>query len=179
MRCFVAAFLTPASAVELHSAFRAVYPEDESALPQARMRRVPLDNYHVTLKFIGEAAEADLPALLGAVADLPGGNDRTGTIVTEMRRFVGFPRPAAARMAVGELPPDLRLQTWASELEAALGASDRAFRPHVTVARFRRPVAFPVTELDRPLCLELQLPALYRSEQTGSGVRYRRVTAAP
>lgn len=179
MRCFVAAFLTSASAVALQSAFRAVCAEDDGAWPPSLIRRIPLDNYHVTLKFIGEAAETDLPALLAAVASLPEGNAGSGVLHTDVCRFVGFPRPAAARMAVAELLPEPRLQNWASGLEAALGAADRPFRPHVTVARLRRPVAFPVRELDRPMRLELQPPALYRSEQTADGVRYRRLTAAP
>lgn len=179
MRCFVAAFLEPASAAGLQSAFRAVFTVDRGAGPERAMRRIPRENYHVTLKFIGETAQADLPGLLSTVSRLHGGGAPGGALQTQTCRFVGFPRPAAARLAVAELPPDPRLQAWASELESALGEADRAFRPHVTVARFQRPVAFPVRELDEPLRLELQLPALYCSEQTAGGVRYRRLTAAP
>lgn len=174
MRCFVAAFLEPASAAGLRSAFQAVCAEDDGALAEPAVRRVPPDNYHVTLKFIGETAEAAVPELLSTVADLEG-----GAIVTQVWRFVGFPRPAAARLVVGELRPEPRLQAWAAALETALGTADRTFRPHVTLARFRRPVAFHVREFERPVRLDLQPPALYRSEQTGGGVRYRRLTAAP
>lgn len=174
MRCFVAAFLEPASAAGLQSAFEAVCAEDDGALAKLSMRRVPPDNYHVTLKFIGETGEAALPELLSTVADLEGHATQT-----EVRRFVGFPRPAAARLAAGELPPEPRLQAWAAALETALGTADRAFRPHVTLARFRLPVAFHVRGLGRAIRLELQPPALYRSEETARGVRYRRLTAAP
>jgi RNA 2',3'-cyclic 3'-phosphodiesterase len=103
-----------------------------------RLRRVPPENYHLTLAFVGEATEAQLAALR-AIGCAPGGASHWGA-------------PAAVRFDACEFWPDAGVMAaTASECPAPLEelslairadlygqrlADDaKPFRPHVTLAR--------------------------------------------
>ena len=166
MRCFVAAFLAGESAERLQSRAGAVLGD----LPSHRdVRRVPQQNYHVTLTFLGEIGPDVLPEALAAV-DRLGGHPVAGRVVA----LTGFPRPSAARLLAAELEPEPQLEGWWASLQGLAGAVERGFRPHVTVLRFRRPRTFRPSPL--PVAVDLETPRLYRSDQTPDGVRYRPVT---
>ena len=171
VRCFAAAFLTRESARRLQAVAR------ESLGPRLwqsdHARRVPLANYHVTLKFLGALTEPAAAAALRAVEDLAG--RELEARATGLR---GFPQRRSARLVAAELETHPSLEAWWAALQKRLGAEDRGFRPHVTVLRLRRPRPFRPLTLAEPVSLVLCAPRLYRSDQTGEGVRYAPVDSA-
>jgi len=168
VRCFVATFLAPESARRLRSAARA---GAGGLLRRPDARQVPLENYHVTLKFLGEVGEDALPEALEAVASLAAHG-----VVARVTGLIGLPRAGAARLLAAEMAPQPDLHAWWTALQARLGAEERPFRPHVTVLRLRRSRAFAPAALPEPVTVELAHPRLYRSDEGADGVRYRPVS---
>ncbi|MFW6092600.1 MAG: RNA 2',3'-cyclic phosphodiesterase [Pseudomonadota bacterium] len=163
LRCFVGARVAPASRRLLRTTLEQVLPAPE----RPRGRLVPVENLHLTLKFLGATPKADVPALLRQVRAL-----EPHALTVPVTRIVGLPRPARARNLVAELARHPQLLAWRARLEAALGAEDRFFRPHVTLERLRRPGTVAPVTLEAPLEIELEPPTLYRSEPAEDGVRY-------
>lgn len=169
MRCFVAAVPAPEDAERLQQAFADVSGQLHTGAGRpARWRPVPVTNYHVTLKFLGDIAEEELVAVLAAV-DRLAGHELSAAVL----RFVGFPQQERARLVAAELAAQPRLQAWAAQLDAELGSGGRPFRPHVTVARLARPRSLQQAVCREPLALALAPPRLYRSVKVPGGVRYQ------
>lgn len=165
LRCFVGAFLLPADARRLRRAAvaRIRVGSSDRLLPEA--------NHHVTLKFLGDVPRARLAAVRDRVAALA-----AHPLAAELPALTGFPQPGAARMLVAEVVAPDALYRWRAALEADFGRDDRDFRPHVTVARCRRPRRLDPVPLTPPLSVTLLAPLLYRSDTDRHGARYRPVT---
>lgn len=104
------------------------------------MRRTPLENLHVTLKFLGDVDDPRMPELLEALAtateDVPAFELEVMEIgyMPSRRR----PRLLAART---DRPTALeKLQEQVEELTHAIGfqKEGRAYNPHITLGRYRR-----------------------------------------
>ena len=156
-------FLSQGAARELAAA---VAP----ALPAASRGRVPVANYHVTLKFLGATPASRLPGVLDRVAGLD-----AHPVTVRVTGVTGFPGPGRARVLVATLAPEPQLAAWHDALTVLADRDDRAFRPHVTLQRLGRPRRVASFGLQEPLTVELQAPRLYRSDSTRQGVRYRPV----
>jgi 2'-5' RNA ligase len=100
---------------------------------EAGVRRVPRENYHMTLAFVGDVAVSQLPILLKAGAAQ---KERAFSVTVDACEY--WPKPgaivAAARFVPAELHrlwrqlhQDLAGYAWALESER--------LRPHVTLAR--------------------------------------------
>lgn len=100
-------------------------------------RWVRAEGLHVTLKFIGEVEEGAVPAMRESLAKIA----PREPIEIAFRHFGFFPNERRPRVfwvgmeagpALGELAAeiDARLQT------VGIAHDDRAFRPHLTLARF-------------------------------------------
>jgi 2'-5' RNA ligase len=77
-------------------------------------------------------------------------------------------------MLAVELEPGPQLAAWHAQLCRAwpVAAPERTYRPHVTLARSRRPLAMP--EVDCPVStLALDAPRLYESLTLPTGASYR------
>lgn len=167
MRLFVALLLEPALLEAL-------------AAHQARIRRldtagcvrwVDPHGIHLTLKFFGEVAEADLEDL-GAALDLAV-RSRSAPLLALGAPGV-FPGPSRPRVLwVGVRDQAARLPALAAAVGAAtapLGWDEerRAFQPHLTVGRVREPVR---ADAMRPLMAAFEaLPS-----RAGEAVRHPRV----
>jgi RNA 2',3'-cyclic 3'-phosphodiesterase len=169
VRCFVGAAVEAGAAQRLQAAFLARFP----TLP-AGARLVPLSNYHVTLKFLGQVRKALLPDLVDQVAALG-----AGPLTVEVSGYAGLPRAARAHSVVAELVAHPDLVDWKCRLEVTVGKEDRPYRPHVTVARCRPGATFPAAPIGEPLLLPLHGPQLFRSDQVPGGVKYTPITALP
>lgn len=99
------------------------------------------ETLHLTLKFIGDVEEADIPDLIEAVRRAA---SRCGPFTFDTRGVGAFPSPRRPRVVwVGVVPVDA-LFDLQGELErelAALGVprEERRWSPHITVGRIRDP----------------------------------------
>lgn len=107
-----------------------------------RLRRPPIEQWHLTVAFYGEVAEGVVPELTERLGRAAG---RTPAIELELRRAGAFPRRRAAQVLwLGVHQPDARLSRLAERGTAAgrrcgIAMEDRRFTPHLTVARLRPP----------------------------------------
>lgn len=155
--------------------------------PTARIKWSPPENLHITTKFIGEWPEERLPELEAALRPLPA----CGPIPVRMRGLGFFPNPHSPRVFwVGiEAPP--QLAALAADTDRALAAlgiasEQRAFSPHLTLARIKEPVPMqPLRETIAALpSLEFgEFTAdrffLYQSRLNPSGSVYTKVSEYP
>ena len=163
-------------ALELPAAERAVLARWGRAACAAdpALRPVAEEALHVTLHFLGERPEADIPALVGVIAGVPGTAIRltgTGALWLSPRRphvlTLGLESGGGALTALhGVLGPALEAATpgWSPDR--------RPLRPHITLARGRerpRPAAAPAAP-----ALSCAAPAvvLMRSRLSPAGAVY-------
>lgn len=156
-------------------------------LPRARW--VDLENVHLTLVFLGETAEADVPAL---AAGLRTAFARCPPLELRLAGGGTFPPGRPARVAwVGvEAPPEL-LTLQADVTRAAVETighepEERAWRPHVTLARCpdpwrREAVEKFNTALTGPIGQPFGVDhgVLFESKLSPKGARYRAVETFP
>jgi 2'-5' RNA ligase len=102
--------------------------------PVAKLSWIPVEKLHITTKFIGEWPEERLDELKGALAEVKS----TGPIDLVIRGLGRLPRVLYARVV-----PNEALTALAAATERAVGlpAEDRAYRPHITLARIRQRVS--------------------------------------
>lgn len=170
----------PAAAIEVLSATR------EHARPfvtSLSPRFTTAEQMHVTLAFLGDIAPPVSLELERVAAALAG---RHPPFTAKLSRLTSFGGPERARVLIVEVETDSpTLTALASELESAaaeLGVprQERAFRPHVTLARFKHPgsVAELLSQVElAPLQLEFSELRLVASTLTPSGSQYRVIAA--
>ena len=169
LRLFVALDLPATVRCELAAWCERVAPD--------RIRRVPADNLHVTLAFLGSrsAEEADAVAAL-----LPEVAEPLGELTTGGALWLPPRRPGVLTVAV---EADGRLAALHSAVVAGLQEAigfepeGRAFRPHVTVGRVPRDARLRPPSLPAPPALTFTAPSatLYRSRTQPGGARYEPV----
>ena len=113
----------------------------ERLQPTARIKWSPPSNMHITTKFIGEWPEERLGEITGALGAL----QRCGPIAIAIRNLGFFPNPHSPRVfwAGIEAAPELaQLARDTDRAMAALGiaSEQRAFAPHLTLARIKERV---------------------------------------
>lgn len=144
------------------------------------LRWTPWQNWHLTLRFLGDTDAARIPAL-GALLQTVARRPPSTIQLRALRWFPSERRRIALAVTVAD---DVRLTEMQSKLERGVvdlgfAPEARRFRPHVTVARApRRRKAPAFAEVP----LELELPVtelvLYESVATREGVRYAALTRA-
>ena len=175
LRLFVALDVPDAVRVSLASWCERVAP--------AGVRRVPAENLHMTLAFLGSCSAADaaaVGALLAAVAEASGA---VGPLRTAGALWLPPRRPGVLTVALagGEGLGALRSALVAQLREAiAFEPERRAFRPHVTVGRVPRGARVAADALSPPpaLTFEARALTLYRSHTGRGGARYEALTSA-
>jgi len=135
-----AALEIPAAVGDNLAALIKEFRELSSQVADKRPRWVRPENLHVTLKFIGEVAEAKLEGIGAALS----------TVQTDAQlelRFHGlgfFPNENRPTVLWTGLDASTSLQTLAGDIDGALATQGiakekRAFVPHLTLARFDSP----------------------------------------
>lgn len=115
----------------LLDAFRAVAKEP---------RWVRTENLHVTLKFLGEAAESKVDTLHRALGEIR--SDKP--VALEFRGLGFFPSEKHPRVFWAGMEVSSNLKTLAGDIETAveklgIPREKREFSPHLTLARLERP----------------------------------------
>lgn len=109
--------------------------------PAAAIQWSPLENLHITTKFIGEWPEAELPKLKQALAGL----SRRDPFEVEIRGLGWYPNPHSPRIFWAGIHGGEALHGLARDTEEALvrigvDAEKKAYSPHLTLARIKTPV---------------------------------------
>lgn len=144
---------------------------------------------HLTMKFLGEVSEADAPRL-AAAADAVAARHRSFEMTLGgVGAFPNFRRARVVRIGVAADP---RLELLHHDLEVACAEAGfevegRPFRPHITLARVRTPLApdrvKPFARAARRVAYaasdEVRALGLLESTLGSSAAGYRRVHAAP
>ena len=136
VRAFVAIDLPE----ELLRELRALQARLELELPKNAVRWTPAEQIHLTLKFLGNIASADLDKLEAALAATC---QRAKPFRLRAKSLGCFPNPARPRVIWVGLEDELQpLQALQSQIDAATQSwcaksDERAFRPHLTIGRVR------------------------------------------
>jgi len=146
-----------------------------SLLVGAGWRHTPVERLHVTLAFIGEVSQGSLETARESVVGLEGAQGG----VPELDGFLFLPAPSRARVvALGFHDPEQVFEGLYEELMGRLESAGvmkregRAFRPHLTIARSRRPVEVgPMSDVPRSV-FSVESMCLYRSELRREGPVY-------
>jgi 2'-5' RNA ligase len=151
---------------------------DEAA--PVEVRRVPAENLHVTLAFLGMCGQRDAPAagaVLATVARPVGALRTAGALWLPPRRPGVLAIGLQHEPALAELQRDLSVA-----LTDAIGFEPerRAFQAHVTVGRVRRGTKVRTAQPLQPPALEFPATAvtLYRSCTGPAGSRYEALARA-
>jgi 2'-5' RNA ligase len=155
---------------------------------------VPRQNLHLTLRFLGEQPEGQLPAVIEALGEAARGIEPFGLGLNGVGGFPGLERPRI--LWIGASEGALEARTLQARVEAALdvrgfGREARPWHPHVTIGRvfderrWRRDAA-------RDLCAAVTAAgglqfgtttvrsiSLMRSDLSPAGARYSEIAAVP
>ena len=176
---FVAIDLDESSRHQLAAALQEASPG-----PVIPGRRVPPENWHITLRFIGEVDDIIIDRLTHELDDHLERFSGTATC----RGIGAFPRPSKATVVYVAIDDDSGVLTHlAAECEEAcrtvgLEPEGRPFVPHLTIARVRPPV--DVTRLidrfgDFSVTIRIDELKLMRSIPISRGVRYDVLDTVP
>ena len=136
VRCFVALPVPPPvreRAAEVMTALKAGGPDVKWVEPA---------NLHLTLKFLGEAPEGQVPDLVRALEEACAGRPAPRLEITVPGAFPDARRPRVVWLGLaGDLTPLAELAAAVERALAPLGypPEDRPFRAHLTLGRVRRP----------------------------------------
>lgn len=111
-----------------------------SQVPGKRPHWVRPENLHVTLKFIGEVANAKLEGIRGALSEVRS----SAPVEMDFRGLGFFPNDKHPRVLWAGLNASTNLAALVANIDRALetqgiALEQRAFAPHLTLARFEPP----------------------------------------
>jgi len=157
-------------------------------IPDAAASWSRVENIHLTLKFFGNVAVDRIPSISAAAS----------RAVAEFSTFpiaIGntgvFPRPSRAQVLwIGVTDISGKLSALQERLENECAAEgfpkeDRAYRPHLTIARIRKPegvrrLADAHLQMQfNPTEIELKELILFRSELSPKGSKYTAISRHP
>ncbi len=141
------------------------------------------EDRHVTLRFVGDVASADVEPISALVRSA---SRTTGGFTSTLGRVGGFPSVNRAHVVwMGLEDPAGAWIGLAANLDGALagafGSETRPFRPHITLGRTTHPVALPQPPPgagDAP-ALPVANIVLFRSHLGGSHPRYEPLEIFP
>jgi 2'-5' RNA ligase len=187
IRAFIAVDLSP----EVLGRLENVHRQLKQRLPGAFVRWAPVQNIHLTLKFLGDVSEANLKVLYEILK-----KESEKQVVFEIQvggldAFPSINRPRVIWVGV-QAPPDLAGVQRAIDIETArLGytSEERDFSPHLTLGRIARSVS---SEETRQIGVTLgsmkvgdlgpsriQAVHFYRSDLNPQGAVYTKLYSAP
>lgn len=108
---------------------------------QIEHRWVPVENYHITLNFIGELEDILLPALNSLMQEV---GERHHAFSLKVSDLKAFPDERSGRVIYAGVQNSRALRDLQEDLDQSLRAlglnlEEREYRPHLTIARLRSP----------------------------------------
>jgi len=158
------------------------------SVPEARASWNRDDKLHLTIKFLGDINVDRAPALSLAAERAVAGLKPISLIAEGCGAFPERGRPRV--LWIGTVDEDEGLARLHQRLETECAAQgflreQRAFRPHLTIARVRQPAAaLELADAHRrmgflPLKFEANELVVIRSELSGAGSRYTDISRHP
>jgi 2'-5' RNA ligase len=156
----------------------------EQALAPARQHGLPVrwtepNGLHLTLKFLGEIDDSQVQPVADALQQVSARNDWLTLRIAGFGAFPSLRRASVLWVGVTADPRLLALQRDLEETLAPLGyaSEERAFRPHLTVARTQRGARAPdvsrlADEFDYDRKVAVHTVDLMLSRPGPSGSRY-------
>jgi 2'-5' RNA ligase len=182
LRLFLAINLPPEVRREVHAATSSL----RDSVPE--LGWVAESCLHLTLKFLGEQSEHQLASVQTALAGVAGSHGELLMTIEEVGAFPNFRRSRVVWMGIF---PEPRLELLHHDIEVAfqqLGfdVEGRPFRPHVTLARVRSPLAEDRVRLLRRAAKRIEFRRefivrsidLMRSTSTAGGSTYATLASA-
>lgn len=183
MRCFLAIELSKAAREHLNRVQEGLRVE----LPKGSFS--PAENLHVTLKFLGDVSDRQLPALCDSMQHVR----LAGKLALSAARVDFFPSRGLARVIVATMSgSDESVAALNQAIEQrcrklGFGAESRRYHPHVTLARVRGGwSAASQHQLTGALCdrwpgpgFEAKEFALFESQLGAEGSRYVKLGTFP
>jgi 2'-5' RNA ligase len=181
MRAFIAVELPESIRAALRSkqtTFRSVCPDARWAQPEG---------IHLTLKFLGEISDAKVSEVSTSLKNL----DRFESFTVGVRGFGFFPDGRRPKVFWAGVEAPAILGQLAEQVEEAMrrihfAREERAFRPHLTLARFKVPQPQPALQAllaqhgDQELGnFEVSEFFLFESKLTPQGAEHRKVERFP
>jgi len=179
----VRAFLAVPLPGALRAALGGLIAEWRSASWGRRVRWVRPESLHLTLRFLGDVAPAELEAIREGVGRVTAAHAAQAATVVGVGPFPpgARPRVVAARFddapALAALVADLE----ATAVGCGLAPEPRRFRPHVTLGRVRGrlPADAAATDALDGMRLTLDVVVLFRSELRPEGARHTALARFP
>jgi RNA 2',3'-cyclic 3'-phosphodiesterase len=179
-------------AVELPDEVRAQLEDHirrlREAVPDVVASWSRIENIHLTLKFLGNVSVDTIPAISAAAS-------RAVKDFSPLQIGIGatgvFPKPNRAQVLwVGVSDPSGKLSALQQRLEdecavEGFAKEDRAFRPHLTIARLRKPegarrLADAHLKMEfRPVEIKPSELIVFRSELSSKGSKYSPISRHP
>ncbi|MBX9609864.1 MAG: RNA 2',3'-cyclic phosphodiesterase [Gammaproteobacteria bacterium] len=155
--------------------FFALWPEDDvraalaaaaGALALRAGRLEPAARLHLTLRFLGDVADAQLDRWRAAASEV-----MAPAFNLHLTQVGWWPQSAVAWLAPSDTPAELTaLATALACIDLPAARAEHAFRPHVTLARRVRHAPGLARRLD--VCWPVASFALVSSQPTRDGSRY-------
>ncbi|ACC71958.1 RNA 2',3'-cyclic phosphodiesterase [Paraburkholderia phymatum] len=153
-----------------------------SAIPvPPAARRVPYEQLHLTVTFIGALPLDRSAALIDAVTREAVPLKLAPVARIEHWPGASHPRLTVATIAMSDEFVALDWRVRSTMIALGLPVDARAFRPHVTLARYRRDAGAVghAAELPAGLTARFEALTLYSSTLARNGARYRSLASAP
>ena len=143
MRLFVAFELPECVVRSLAEAWQVVLGRLRGA--RHSLKLVPCQNYHLTVRFLGELSRDRLPDLQDLLAEAAATAEPLRCQLTGLGAFPESSRPRVFWAGVGDDGSAARAAALVDEALVELGfqREERPWRPHVTLARVRRGCRLP------------------------------------
>jgi 2'-5' RNA ligase len=165
----VRAFLALELDAELHERLARLVDGLRPRLPGCRF--APVENAHLTLRFLGPASPRALESIARALAPAAAECPAADVPLTGLGTFPPHGAPRILWLGL-DLPPPMRALQAACEhaaREAGFEPETRAFRPHLTLGRWRDHVARPRLPEIEPATARVLRLVLFRSDLRPAG----------
>ena len=187
IRAFIAIDLSPAVRRRLQE----VNEELKRRLEGVPVRWVPVENIHLTLKFLGDVSQENLEVLKKVLRIEAGNQHPFNVSVAELGAFPSPRRPRVIWVGVAA-PPDLaaiQRQVEAETSRIGYSPEDRPFSPHLTLGRVSRNATYQDTHRIGEVLgayaigllgtTQVQAINLYKSDLKPGGAIYTCLYSAP
>lgn len=140
MKSVIRAFIAIALSSEIQAELSQISNELQSRLKGVPIRWVPVENIHLTLKFLGDVSNANLEILKSVLNKEASGHNPFEISVGELGAFPNLRRPRVIWVNI-QAPGELAAIQYGIEAQMTrLGypPEERPFHPHLTLGRVTR-----------------------------------------